>query len=64
VARLARWCQLAAAEGIEADEVLQQRLCMMESVAAKAGRELGEASVRAFIKRHQATLAPAATDLS
>jgi hypothetical protein len=37
---------------------------MMESVAAKAGRELGEASVRAFIKRHQATLAPAATDLS
>jgi len=64
VARLARWCQLAAAEGIEADEVLQQRLCMLESVAAKAGRELGEASVRAFIKRHQATLAPAATDLS
>ena len=64
VARLARWCQLAAAEGIEADEVLQQRLCMMESVAAKAGRELGEASVRAFIKRHQAIPAPAATDLS
>ena len=64
VARLARWCELAAAEGIEADEVLQQRLCMMESVAAKAGRELGEASVRAFIKRHQAVPPPAATDLS
>ena len=51
----ARWCEMAAAEGVSVDAALQQRLCMMEAVAAKAGRELGEASVHAFLQRQAQT---------
>ena len=46
-----RWRKLAAEEGVEADDVLQGRLCAMERVAAATGRELTDVSVRAFIKR-------------
>ena len=55
----ARWCEVAVEEGVTLDEPLQQRLTMMEGVAAKAGRELAEASVRSFLRRH-APAAPAA----
>ena len=46
-----RWCALAAEEGVTMDAALQQRLVMMEHVAANTGRELAEATVRAFLRR-------------
>ena len=58
----ARWCELAGEEGVAMDEALRQRLSMMEGVAAKAGRELTEASVRAFLRRH-AAMAPPVPDV-
>ena len=50
-ANWSRWCEVAAEEGVAPDEALQTRLRMMESVASKAGRELAESSVRAYMKR-------------
>ena len=46
-----RWCALAAEEGVAIDAALQQRLVMMETVATNTGRELAEATVRAFLRR-------------
>ena len=39
---MTRWCEIAREEGASVDGAMQARLCMMETVAAKAGRELGE----------------------
>jgi len=46
-----RWRSVASEEGVEIDAMVQQKLGMMETVAASAGRELGEATVRAFLKK-------------
>ena len=46
--------EIAVEEGVIPDEALEKRVATMEAVAAKAGRVLEEASVRAFIKRHGA----------
>ena len=50
-----RWRAVAADEGLTIDAMLQQKLVMMESVAASAGRELSEATVRAFMRRSAAS---------
>ena len=42
---MTRWCEIAREEGASVDGAMQARLCMMETVAAKAGRELGKQSV-------------------
>ena len=46
-----RWCALAEEEGVAIVPTVQQRLCIMERVAASAGRDLGDASVRAFLRK-------------
>lgn len=54
-AGLARWQALAVEEGVAMSAPLVQRLKMMESIAQKAGKELTEASVRAFMKKQRAS---------
>lgn len=49
-----RWRAIAEEEAVSIDSLLQQRLCIMEGVATKAGRELSESSVRAVFKRWKA----------
>ena len=46
-----RWCGVAAEEGVVLDAEVREKLRRMESVAAKAGVELAEASVRSFLRR-------------
>lgn len=46
-----RWHSVADDEGVTIDAALQKRLSLMEEVAHKAGRQLEESTVRAFIRK-------------
>ena len=48
---LHRWAEMAAEEGVQVDSTLQEQLERMQGIASAAGRELSEASVRAFLRR-------------
>lgn len=50
-----RWCAVAEMEGVKLDAALQQKLVIMEGVAANTGRELAEATVRSFLRRSAAS---------